>query len=311
MFAGMNNTSPISLSLVGLLFADCLLVSCRRAPKPQTSSLVSDAPQLWLQDLVLASLAYGFCLMLTLKRLERPVWLVSEFYVFPAVGSGLLAALALCRREATLQTNGLARAGVSSFLMMAFGVSPELCLVFWWLERRVNAYLRRRSTAGLTAFARWAVVVILLVYGIAFLLPLEGSERGHYAYRICFEKSVNLTFRYGTDSGSAIALALPWSANPALWVGLSFLITGRWFAASVSALLALFFGLSIKLYCLSEGSYGLFEDAASSPAYYTWLGSMALLLVAGLLGDRLARCAKAKTATADQEAAAQRDAAAQ
>jgi len=250
---------------------------------------------MWLQDLVLASLIYGCALFFALRRFELEPWLVSGFYVLPAVFGGGLAALILCEQVAALHENGLARAAVFVLVAGSFGISPDVSLVVWWLARR-TAYWCRQDTAGLTTYAQWSIAAVLLVYGVAFFLPLDQPVRkyGYDAYRTCFEMSLRALA--GHELGRyAVLLALPWSANPALWVGLSFLIAGRWLAAVSAAAMALLFGFSIKLaatFAGTESSQTVLEEiqeAASSPAYYTWLGSMVLLLAAGLGGLILAR----------------------
>jgi len=282
-----------ALSLLAVLLVDSLWLIVRRARRSPAAVDEPHRRQLWLQDLILVSLVYGGALFFALKRFGLAPWLVSGFYVLPAVGSGVLAALSLCQRAATLHENGLVRAAVFILVTGLFGIGPDVSLVVWWLGERV-AYWRRQSSAGLTAYAQWCIGAVLLVYGIAFFLPLQtgptADMHGYNAYRICLEGSSRALAGLELH-GDEVLLALPWSANPALWVGISFLIAGRWLAAVSAAAVALLFGLSIKLaalYTVFESSginlHAEIQEAANSPAYYTWLGSMAVLLAAGLWG---------------------------
>jgi hypothetical protein len=87
--------------------------------------------------------------------------------------------------------------------------------------------------------------------------------------------------------------ALPWSANPTLWIGMAYLISGRFRAAICSSVLALLFGLSIKLSSWEYFGVATIDkdtlEATCSPAYYTWLSSMALLLFSGVMGYWMAK----------------------
>lgn len=278
------------LALLALLLVDCLLLLRRGACSQPVAEPAASSRQVWLQDLVLASLAYGGCLALTLWRLERlPVWLIGGFYVFPTMGCGLLAGAVISQQSEVLARSGAARAVAFACVLGAFGVAPEFCLIAWWLDRRIAAYVRRQSTAGLTVAARRAVLLVLVVYGVAFFLPLNAPrspERGYFAYKICWEGCLR-SFLGQLDSKTGdVFLALPWAANPALWVGLSFMIARRYGTATICAGLALVFGASIKVGAEFCDAYSEIRDAANSPAYYTWLGSMAVLLIAALVVRR-------------------------
>src|SRR5207237_8839198 len=71
-----------------------------------------------------------------------------------------------------------------------------------------------------------------------------------------------------------LGLYLPWLANPALWVGLRSLARGRPRRAAAAGAVALPLALAFLLS----------EPGDLRAGYHAWVGSMALLLVAGLVG---------------------------
>ena len=78
----------------------------------------------------------------------------------------------------------------------------------------------------------------------------------------------------GGHPAEDLGLYLPWLANPALWVGLRSLARGRPRRAAAAGAVALPLALAFLLT----------EPGDLRAGYYAWAGSMALLLVAGLVG---------------------------
>lgn len=119
----------------------------------------------------------------------------------------------------------------------------------------------------------------LATYGISFCLPafeigVEGrgtSESGFSAFLVAF-------LALGQEYFGGLASFLVWLANPAFWIGVVLLATGRPTAALVASCAALLLGCSFVF------------GPLILVGYYVWLGSMALL--AGACAVQLLWCGR-------------------
>jgi hypothetical protein len=100
------------------------------------------------------------------------------------------------------------------------------------------------------------------IYAVSFVLPACGQMLGYQA----FLWSVIFIFCFPM-----------WLANPVFWVGLACASWGEWSATRTYGLVALVLSLSEAWMFWGELAAG----------YFLWVGSMALLAVAGWCGCRL------------------------
>jgi hypothetical protein len=104
-------------------------------------------------------------------------------------------------------------------------------------------------------------VLAAVLYAVSFFLPALRGVLGHQA----FVWSLLFVF-----------YAPMWGANPALWFGLALLAQGKFRSARKAGVLALVLALSECWLFYRELRVG----------YFAWVGSMALLAVAGWRGAR-------------------------
>jgi hypothetical protein len=106
-------------------------------------------------------------------------------------------------------------------------------------------------------------------YAVSFFLPIVefsfgGSANtipGHVIFQACLDRSV-----WGWNE-----LFTAWLANPIFWLGLTLFVLGQGLAAATAAMVAVLLG---SRYVFNPGVI---------VGYYVWLGSMALLLFAGVI----------------------------
>jgi hypothetical protein len=146
---------------------------------------------------------------------------------------------------------------------------------------------RGRGTGGRAAVgSAWLVG---LLYLASFALPVDDHGMG-YGYFLSggfitllllpAAPFILLGGLLGDPTGSVgakdLGLYLPWLANPALWAGLWSLGRGRPRRAAAAGAVALPLSLAFLLT----------EPTDLRAGYFAWVGSMALLLLAGLAVER-------------------------
>jgi len=125
---------------------------------------------------------------------------------------------------------------------------------------------------------------ILLLYGISFLLPVTG--RPQHNTIVDFYSGlgssagwnvIGVLYGYEVFGQLAIGVICPsptwvWFANPALWIGVILLATGKWRIAWIAGCFALLLGIWAGGYIIYHG-----RDMHLYIGYYIWLGSIGLL----------------------------------
>jgi hypothetical protein len=167
----------------------------------------------------------------------------------------------------------------------------------------------------MTAGGKWGrwhwLVLIGLVYGMAFLMPavvLHGEITAVRAGGEAVDVTPSRLTPLALDGhecfvwGARLAV-LPWFANPVLWAGCWLLAGQRGVLASLAGLAAVSLGLTEVVPDLLS----LDRDGHRTEllvGYWAWLGSMELLVIAGLSGRLLTR--KPEQVQAEQEPTAAR-----
>ncbi len=136
---------------------------------------------------------------------------------------------------------------------------------------------------------RWCVISsVLAIYLLSFFLPVDYETQGGVAGAAVQPRS-----KTGAEEFASViawvflapVVGFPreawqfyaaWCANPLLWCGLLLLARAYWWAATLSGVVAFLLGLAVA------GDFPL-------SGYYVWLGSMALLALAGMLGRQLTK----------------------
>lgn len=82
-----------------------------------------------------------------------------------------------------------------------------------------------------------------------------------------------------------------WCANPVLWVGCLLLVAGWWRGAALAGGVALILGSAMILAVAIGGPQADFQWSVADyrGGYWLWLGSMALLVLAALVGRRVSQ----------------------
>jgi len=236
---------------------DVLLLLRWLVTRDQGGAPVASAPparpwQIWLQDGLITSIAYGAMLAWT-----------REFAASLCVGLGLLAALDFFRRTTLTFTAG-ARAIVLIGALFFAAVSPILIGVAWYVWNRTrDGWGLPPAPAGRAEPLRGAALFVMVIYAIAFVLPFEFWKRtvmwGYECYAYALKE---LLSRFDEER-----IALSWLANPILWLSVQQLLRGNWrlsgWMGAAAAVLA--------------GQLLLFDGF--SPAYHTWLLSMIVAAV--------------------------------
>jgi hypothetical protein len=101
--------------------------------------------------------------------------------------------------------------------------------------------------------------VVVACYGVSFFMPAYHFWKEPYYGWQCFQLSAHPGIWF-------------WDANPVFWVGCFFLARGWGWAAA-----------SMGVVALALGGYILQDPRGLLIGYYAWLGSFALLMVAGLV----------------------------
>lgn len=220
--------------------------------------------QVWLQDLIITVVGYGALLTLSGHVRTMNVALICAV----RIAIGFLAAeeiTAGMRWGARPISRALFFAGI---LLLA-GACPWLLLMGWYVFRLFSSQVTCYPDFGAPRNGLLAATIVLGVYAIAFFLPVEPGC-GFLAYLFSFGEAIGDTLR-GLNSSSVHGKA--WQANPALWLSVSFLMSGSWLRAAIFGGIALEFGVTASDE-VGHGEYG----------YYIWMGSMALVVVFSLAG---------------------------
>ena len=133
-------------------------------------------------------------------------------------------------------------------------------------------------------FGWLAFAVIGALYAISFFLPFLLIDRHHPLLADPIWDGA-IVFMSGMPGAE-----VSWLANPALWVGLVMLILGRWRAASIAGIVALFIGFLLKMIEIHVGSGGQTTYHLLT-GYCVWLASMVLLAGSEPLWFAVRRCA--------------------
>ncbi len=115
--------------------------------------------------------------------------------------------------------------------------------------RSGEAVVARNAATGVLGLAA------AVLYAVSFFLPALPGVKGYAA------------FVYALVFGICVPM---WAANPVFWVGLARLCVGQYKSAANAAVVAVVLALS---------ECWLFKDLGVG--YFAWIGSMALLAVAG------------------------------
>jgi hypothetical protein len=128
------------------------------------------------------------------------------------------------------------------------------------------SYQVAADRSGLHGIASLLGTAAAVLYGVSFFLPVLSPGR-----------------MFGLEAfiySVLMVVTIPmWLANPMFWLGLALLSGRRWQGACFYGLLALVLGLSESWMFWDQLTVG----------YFLWVGSMALLALAGWCGGRMSR----------------------
>ncbi|HYT88747.1 MAG TPA: hypothetical protein VEL76_08575 [Gemmataceae bacterium] len=116
------------------------------------------------------------------------------------------------------------------------------------------------------------LAIILSVYGAAFFLPVGegGRAYGHQMFSLG---------AIATASFALLPWSWPWLANMVFYVGCICLVTGRSREARQGGLIATVMALGYLPYVF--GPFAAGKSELPGAGYWVWVGSMALLALAG------------------------------
>ena len=139
---------------------------------------------------------------------------------------------------------------------------------------------------------RWLVAVCAAgLYALSMLLPTAApfnpeSNNTTYPGYVAF-RAWKVVLDWSPGELDCWLLGTAWLANPAIWLAVVLVATGRWRTAMVAAGCGFVLGLVVlpRFYPIVSGF----------PGYWAWIGSAALLLVASLYShlasrERLSGC---------------------
>jgi hypothetical protein len=170
----------------------------------------------------------------------------------------------------------------AAFLLSSLALAacaPVVLLALWYAWRRWRNGLVLPAAKAESIASRLLALAILLLYAVAFALPVESSTpmsdgiNGYNAYGVCLDE-LNSTLMH-VDRGpfsqdGDVLLSVCWLANPAMWFGIRALMQGK----LKRAICLGFLSMAVSMTLLIAARVSL------SPGYGVWMASMAAAAIA-------------------------------